>query len=283
MLIASFCFAIVGAFAKILSQNMPSIEVVFFRNFIGVILLFLTIFKYPIRQKGGKYKLLFFRGFAGLVGLLSFFYNIAHMPLADAMTFSRTSPIWTALFAYWFLNERIGFKGWVAIGIGFLGMVFIMKPNGFMLEKTDITGIISGLSAGMAYTSVRELRKYYDTRVIVLAFMIIGTIFPAFFMLMSNYFYMEGLDFMEGVFVVPKGLSWFYILGLGAFAAMAQMFMTRAYGVAKAGIVGASSYAVILFSVIVGVMLGDNLPDLWGAFGIILVIIGGVLVANEKG
>ena len=75
---------------------------------------------------------------------------------------------------------------------------------------------------------------------------------------------------------------WGFILGLGASATVAQIYMTKAYGVTKAGIVGAVSYANILFSIIIGVMLGDSLPDFWGALGIILVIIGGILVAKEK-
>ncbi len=282
MLVASCFFAIVSAFAKILSREMPSIEVAFFRNIIGVLLVALTIYKVPIKQEGGKFWLLMFRGFVGLIGLLAFFYNIAHIPLADAMTFSRTSPIWTAIFAYWFLGEKIGKKGWIAVFIGFLGVVFIMKPNGLSFDKTDIIGIISGVAAGLAYTSVRDLRKYYDTRVIVLSFMIIGSIFPAILMWISTFYDIPSLDFMSGEFVWPQGISWLFVFGLGGFATLAQIYMTKAYGITKAGIIGASSYTVILFSIFVGVSLGDALPDFMGAFGIILVILGGVLVAVNK-
>jgi len=280
MLLASLFFAIVGAFAKILSHHMPSVEVVFFRNIISLVFVVVTVFKYPVKQTGGKLWLLLFRGIMGLLGVLAFFYNIAHISLADAMTFSRTSPIWTAIFAYIFLNEKIDKKGWFAIFIGFLGVVLIMKPNGLTFSKTDIIGVFSGVSAALAYTSVRELRKYYDTRVIVMSFMAMGSIFPALFMWISNYYEFASLDFISAKFVLPWGIMWLYILGLGAFAALAQIFMTKAYGVTKAGIVGASSYAVILFSIFVGVMLGDSLPDFIGAFGIMLVIIGGILVSK---
>jgi drug/metabolite transporter (DMT)-like permease len=280
MLTASLFFAIVGAFAKILSAHMPSVEVVFFRNFISFIFVVVTVFKYPIKQSGGKLWLLVFRGVMGLLGVLAFFYNIAHISLADAMTFSRTSPIWTAIFAYMFLNEKINKKGWIAIFIGFLGVILIMKPNGLTFSKTDIIGVFSGIAAALAYTSVRELRKYYDTRVIVMSFMGMGTIFPALFMWISNYYEVPSLDFISAKFVLPNGILWLYIVGLGAFAALAQIFMTKAYGVTKAGIVGASSYAVILFSIFVGVALGDSLPDFIGAFGIMLVIIGGILVSR---
>jgi len=280
MLLASLFFAIVGAFAKILSREMPSVEVVFFRNLISLLFVVSTIYKYPIKQSGGKPWLLFFRGLMGLLGVLAFFYNIAHISLADAMTFSRTSPIWTAIFAYMFLGERINKKGWVAIFIGFVGVVMIMKPNGLTFSKTDFIGLASGVLAALAYTSVRELRKYYDARIIVISFMFMGSLFPAIFMWISNFYQFPSLDFISAKFILPGGISWLYIVGLGGFAALAQIFMTKAYGTTKAGIVGASSYAVILFSIFVGVSLGDALPDFIGAFGILLVIIGGILVSK---
>ncbi|MDX1810061.1 MAG: DMT family transporter [Sulfurospirillaceae bacterium] len=282
MIMASAFFAVVGAFAKLLSREMPSIEVAFFRNLIGVVLILLSLYKSPIVQKGGKIYLLLFRGFAGLVGLLAFFYNIAHISLADAMTFSRTSPIWTAVFAYMFLGERVGKKGWIAIFIGFIGLVLIMKPSGPSFEKTDIIGLISGIAAALAYTSVRELRRYYDTRTIVLSFMIVGSVVPAILMWIASFYDIPYIGVISGKFVMPHALSWLYILFLGGFATLAQIYMTKSYGATKAGIAGASSYTVILFSILVGVSLGDALPDFVGTFGILLVILGGVLVAFHK-
>jgi len=280
MLIASFTFAIMGAFAKLSSQHMSSLEVVFFRNIIGVILIGISFLKMPVNQVGGKPFLLFFRGLMGFMALVAFFYNIAHISLADAMTFSRTSPMFTALLAFWFLKEKIGKKEVLALIVGFIGIIFIMKPNGLQLDLTDILGLLSGIGAALAYTSVKELKKYYDTRVIVMSFMLTGTIGPLLLMGFNDFLHVE---FLKASFVLPDLKMWIYIAGLGASATVAQIYMTKAYGIAKAGIVGAVSYANILFSLLLGVMLGDALPDLLGAFGIILVIIGGILVAKEKG
>lgn len=279
MLFASFCFAIMGAFAKELSTHMDSLEVVFFRNLVGVIFVGVTFFKIPVKQIGGKPLLLFFRGFMGFLALVAFFYNIAHISLADAMTFSRTSPMFTALLAFWFLKEKIGKKEIIALIIGFVGIVFIMKPNGLQLDLTDVLGLFSGIGAALAYTSVKELKKYYDTRVIVMSFMLIGTIGPLFLIAFNDFI---DVEFLKASFIVPDVKMWIYIIGMGASATIAQIYMTKAYGTTKAGIVGAVSYANILFSLIIGVMLGDALPDFIGAFGIILIIIGGILVAKEK-
>ena len=282
MLIASLLFAVMGAFAKLSSEYMSSLEVVFFRNIFGVILISITILKTPLKQKGGRPFLLFFRGFMGFVALLAFFYNIANIPLGDAMTFSKTSPIFTALFAYFLLNEKLSTRGWIGIFIGFIGIILITKPTGLTFSKTDILGIFSGIGAALAYTSVRELRNYYDTRAIVLSFMSVGTIGPLLLLLLSEYITIDALDFMLGEFVMPQAIAWIYIIGMGLFATFAQLYMTKAYGASKAGIVGAVSYTNILFSIMIGMILGDAFPDLWTSMGIILIVTAGLMAAKGK-
>lgn len=281
MLFASLMFAIMGAFAKLASAAMPSVEVVFFRNVFGVVLIGYAMLKAPPVQQGGRALLLFFRGFMGFVALLAFFYNIAHIPLGDAMTFSKTSPIFTAIFAWLFLKERLPPAAWLAVFVGFIGIVLITKPSGVTLSKTDWLGIFSGVGAALAYTSVRELKQFYDTRTIVLSFMVVGTVGPLLLMLLTPYL-PEALDFMTGAFVVPRGAEWVYVVGMGVFATMAQVYMTKAYGETKAGIVGAVSYANIVFAIAIGLLLGDALPDLLTTFGIILIILSGIAVARKK-
>jgi len=282
MLIASFTFAIMGAFAKLASAHMPSLEVVFFRNVAGVILIGLAILKKPLQSKGGKPFLLFFRGFMGFSALLAFFYNIAHIPLGDAMTFSKTSPIFTAIFAWMFLNEKLSIKAWGAVGIGFVGIVLITQPTGIGFSKYDLLGIFSGVGAALAYTSIRELKDYYDTRAIVLSFMGIGTLGPIILFLISPYLDFPELDFMLGTFVMPQGVVWFYVLGMGVLATISQVLMTKAYGETKAGIVGAVSYSNIVFSIAVGMLLGDSLPSFITFCGIALIIFAGLMVARAK-
>jgi len=282
MLIASFTFAIMGAFAKLASAHMPSLEVVFFRNIAGVILIGVAILKKPLQNKGGKPFLLFFRGFMGFSALLAFFYNIAHIPLGDAMTFSKTSPIFTAIFAWMFLNEKLSIKAWGAIGIGFVGIVLITQPTGIGFSKYDVLGIFSGVGAALAYTSIRELKDYYDTRTIVLSFMGIGTIGPVILFVISPYINFPELDFMLGTFVMPQGIVWFYVLGMGILATISQVLMTKAYGETKAGIVGAVSYSNIVFSILVGMLLGDSFPDIITVSGICLIIFAGIMVAKAK-
>jgi drug/metabolite transporter (DMT)-like permease len=282
MLFASFLFAIMGAFAKLASEPMSSLDVVFVRNICGGVFIGYALYKTPMVQKGGRPFLLFFRGLIGFSALLAYFYNIAHIPLGDAVTFSKTAPIFTAIFAWLFLNEKLTLSAWLAIAVGFCGILLITQPSGIGFTKYDILGIFSGIGAALAYTSIRELKNYYDTRMIVLSFTFVGTAGPIALFILSKYFYMSELDFMLGEFVMPSGVVWFYVIGLGSLGTLSQYYMTKAYGETKAGIVGAVSYTNIVFAILVGLMLGDALPSVVTTCGIALIIAAGIMVAKSK-
>lgn len=282
MLLASLLLAFTGAIAKELTQSMSSIEVVFFRNVFGVFLILFSIYKRPLDQIGGKTWLLIFRGTVGFLALLFFFYNIANIPLGEAMTFSKTSTIFTAIFAYIFIKEKMNFRAWVGVFIGFIGILFITKFDGSALDKTDWLGILCGAGAGLAYTSIRELRRFYDSRAIVLSFMSIGTVGPIILMAISEFYSNSTFDYIFAPFIMPDLKDVVFIISLGVVATYAQIFMTKAYGFAKAGIVATISYSNIPFAIMLGVLLGDQFPDIWIIIGIVLVVVSGLLVSNKK-
>ena len=110
----------------------------------------------------------------------------------------------------------------------------------------------------------------------------VGTIGPLILMGISEYIDFKELDFMFNRFVMPQGLMWVYIFFMGMLATLAQIYMTKAYGASKAGIVGTISYFNIIFSIILGaIFLGDNIPEFIKILGIIFIIISGILVARR--
>ncbi|MDQ7084113.1 MAG: DMT family transporter [Sulfurovum sp.] len=283
MLLASLSFAFMGGFAKTISQTLPPVEVTFFRNIFGVILVGFAIYKVPLKQKGGRPWLLFFRGSMGFSALLAYFYIMAHIPLGEAVTYNKTSPIFVAIFAYIFLNEKLHRSALLAIAIGFIGIVLIAQPQGGSFDKYDILGIFSGIGAALAYTSIRELRNYYDTRAIVMSFMLIGTIAPLFLMLITPYVTVsQDFDWMFAEFIMPQGIEWAYVTAVGIFATLSQLLMTKAYELTKAGIVGTISYSNIVFALIIGTFLGDPIPNFWTFLGIVLVVGSGLMVVLVK-
>ena len=284
MLLASLSFAVMGGFAKTVSEVLPPVEVTFFRNVFGVALVGFAIYKSPLKQVGGKPLLLLFRGTMGFVALLAYFYIIAFIPLGEAVTYNKTSPIFVAIFAYLFLNEKLNKWAIVAIVLGFIGMAAISLPaEGASFSKYSMLGIFSGVGAALAYTSIRELRQYYDTRAIVMSFMGVGTIAPLLLMAASPYIEPpKYLEFMFDEFVMPQGILWLYLTIMGLSATASQVLMTKAYEYTKAGIVGTISYSNIVFALIIGVALGDPIPTPLKVLGIILVIISGLIVALVK-
>ncbi len=281
MLLASLLFAFTGGFAKELSAYMSSIEIVFFRNFTGAIIILFAIYKVPLKQKGGRPFLLFIRGFVGFCALLMYFYNIAHIPLAEAMTFNKISPIFTAIFSYILLKEQLSNLAWLGVFVGFIGVLFITGFDLTSLDKTDWLGIFSGIGAGLAYTSIRELRKYYESRAIVLSFMLVGTIGPIILLSIGEFYSSVSFDWILGKFIMPTGIAWLLILGLGIFATFSQIYMTKAYSLAQGGIVGTISYSNIIFSIIIGMILGDIFPSFMILIGIGFIILSGILVTKK--
>jgi drug/metabolite transporter (DMT)-like permease len=283
MLLASLSFAFMGGFAKSVSQILPPVEVTFFRNIFGVLIVGFSIYKSPLKQIGSKPLLLLFRGSMGFVALLAYFYIMAYIPLGEAVTYNKTSPLFVALFAWLFLKEKLHISALFAIILGFVGIVLVAKPDGFAFDRYDMLGIFSGMGAALAYTSIRELRKYYDTRAIVMSFMGVGSIAPLILMLIAPHIEVpKSLDWMFASFVMPSGIVWLYVACVGVFATISQVLMTKAYEYTKAGIVGTISYSNIVFATIIGVILGDPIPDFWTILGIILVIASGLIVALIK-
>lgn len=282
MLIASLLFAGTGALSKILSSELSSIEIVFFRNIIGLGLIIWMIYKRPLHQAGGRFWLLAFRGIIGTIGLYAFFYNIAHIDLATAFTFSKTSPIFTALLAAFIFKERLSYLGWFAIFIGFIGILFIIEPT-LGVSKDEYIGLLSGIGAALAYTSIRGLRKHYDTRAIVLSFMLCGSAIPLLSMIIGSFYYKPDLDFLISPFVMPSLTSWVMVIVMGLLATGFQIYLTKAYAASKkAGVVAAVGYSDVVFSMIFGLILGDALPDAWAFLGIGMIIGAGILVARER-
>jgi drug/metabolite transporter (DMT)-like permease len=226
--------------------------------------------------------LLFLRGFVGFLALLMYFYNIATIPLAEAITFSKTSPIFTAIFAYIFIKEKLSFQAWIGVFVGFIGIMFITGFDGTNLSKSDWLGILSGAGAGLAYTSIRELKNYYDTRAIVFSFMFIGTIGPIIIMILAEFYQSDTFDFILAPFTMPTTKDIFFIICMGVLATISQLSMTKAYSLAKGGIVGTIGYSIIIFSIILGMLLGDAFPSFFILTGIALIIFSGFLVSYTK-
>ncbi len=271
-----------GAFVKLVSKDLTAVQIVFYRNIVGVIFILSTILKSPLKNKGGRFGLLMFRGFIGVLSLYALYYNIGKIGLGESITFIQTSTIFVAIFSMIFLKEMLTIWGWLALALGFVGIVIIFQPDLGAGILPNILGIFNGIAAGAAYTSVRRLKSFYDTRSIVLSFMGWGLILPILSMLVYPYVNAPYLEFMVSPFNWPTGINWIWVFMVGITAMLGQIFVTKAYGNEKAGIVSTVGYINIPVSVVFGVLLGDQLPGLKIVLGIVFIIVSGVIISIRR-
>ena len=282
MLLAALGFSLMGGAAKLLKGSFGAGQLVFWRNFIGLIVLIAGFMIRPPVNKGGKLHLLIFRGMMGTTALYTLLYCILHIPLGTAMTYNLTSALFIAVFSFLLFREYHGRIVLLAVLLGFLGMLFIYKPAMHFPWYYHMAGLVSGITSALAYITVNRLAGYYDSRIIVLAFIGTGVLVPLVFMLIR---YIGNIPPGDVFFINwqwPSGIEWFYVIWLGLAALFGQYFVTKAYGADKAGIVSSIGYANIIFSVFLGMALGDPFPDWMSTLGILCIISSGVMISLFK-
>ncbi len=280
MLLSALISALNGAVAKILGDDMSALEIVFFRNLIGVAIILVMLRHTPPTLPGGKLHLLLLRGLFGFSAMILFFYTITVIPLGEAITLNKTSPLFVSVLAFFLMKEHLNRYGILALAIGFAGVLFITKPDGLTMGYAHFLGLLGGFFAACAYATIKTIRHIYDTRVIVLSFMGIGTLLPL--LLFASAPFVEAPDalaFLFPRFVWPGAAKlWMLIALMAVISTLSQWLLTKAYSLSKAGIVGAVSYTNIPFAVGFGIMLGDAFPDLSVWTGIAMIIAAGLLV-----
>jgi len=284
MLIGALISALNGALTKMLSQDMPALEIVFFRNLIGVGLILYALKHTIPTLSGGKFYMLIQRGILGFMAMILFFYTVTVIPLAEAITLNKTSPLFVAILAYYLLGEELSKKTAFSLFIGFLGIIFIVKPFGMDVSYEHFLGILGGFFAASAYTTIKKIKDIYDSRVIVLSFVGVGTILPAIlFFLALHVEVPQSIGFLFPTFVMPTTLTtWLLIIFMAIISTLSQWLLTKAYSNSNLSIIGVISYANIPFAVGFGWMLGDNFPDTLTWIGILFIILGGFLVGMKK-
>ena len=284
MLLSALISALNGAVAKVLSEDMSALEIVFFRNLIGVLIILFTLKHTAPSLKGGKFHLLFMRGFFGFSAMILFFYTITMIPLGEAITLNKTSPLFVSVLAYYLLHEHLSKRAIFALLIGFLGVVFITKPFGLTISYEHFLGILGGFFAAAAYATIKKIKDIYDTRVIMLSFMGAGTFFPLLLFMLTPWIDPpEYLSFLFAPFTIDYGIKVWLLIGfMSLISTLSQWFLTKAYSLSKASIIGVISYTNIPFAIGFGWMLGDAFPDFLTFLGIALIVLGGILVSRAK-
>lgn len=179
-----------------------------------------------------------------------------------------------------FVHERVSLRIWVAIFMGFGGILLISNPKSIDLSFFGfLIGIYSGIGAALAYLSIAELARNYDPRVIIGSLMLSGSILPLLTQCVSYESYPIALF---EPFVMPNLQEWGLIFGLGVVSTYAQIYLTKAYSLGNPPLIGAISYITIFMATLAGILLGDQVPHGFVVIGMILIACGGILAAFSR-
>lgn len=279
MLAASLTFSLMNACVKLLDSISP-MELIFFRHAITAIFIGIWWIFYPpnktkngqVRKKGGWLKL-FVRSLTGGLSMIALFYNIATISLGTASAFAQTMPIYIVLFTLIFTKDRIRLPTIFATILGFIGVICICDIHTKSLGIDNIiAGILNGIMMALAYMSLKDLKEYFAESSVIMGFALTMVFVGGIFMFID-------IPYLSG-FVIPNAREWVGIITLGILGTLGQMLLTRAFMLAPAGLISPLDYMRILWGVIFGSILGDELPNIITLTGIALIIISGILIAT---
>lgn len=244
-----------------LAGDLPAMQKSFFRNIVAAIVAFIVLVhkKEPIRIEKKQAPSLLLRSICGTIGIICNFYAIDHMNIADANMLNKLSPFFAIIMSYFILKEKANKVEWAAVGVAFIGTLFVAKPS-FSLEFLNaLIGIAGGLGAGMAYTYVRKLGK-------------LGAKGPVIVLCFSSFSCLVLLPFLIFQYQPMTGMQLFYLLLAGGFAAGGQLAITAAYTKAPAKEISVFDYSQVVFAAILGIVFLGQKPDLLSLVGYTIII-----------
>jgi len=266
MLVAAFFFACMGALVKVASTSFSSNEVVFYRSLFGllVILAITRVGHKPLATPIWGKQIV--RSLSGFGSLALFFYAIAHLPLAAAVTLNYTAPIFLAVLTLFYLRNDSKPMLIGAILVGFVGVALLLQPS-FSGDEwlAAVLGLVSGLLAGIVYLQITQLGRMGEPNWrTVFYFSLTCTVLSGGWMLLHDF----------------RPLHWDdlpLLLALGTSATLAQLAMTRAYSNGNPLVAGSLSYTTVVLASLVGILFWDEQLSPVSWLGIGLIIISGVV------
>lgn len=276
ILLAALLFSLMSLFVKLAGQRLPSLEIVLVRSIITLILSFALLYRRKIPIWGEHHLLLALRGIFGFAALSCFFYSVTQLPLAEATVIQFTNPVFTALFAAFFLGEKTSSKLWLSILLSFGGVLAITRPailfgqhagDGHIAPAVVALGLAGAMATGIAYVLVRKLASLENEMVIVFYFPLVAV--PGSALLLREW-------------IMPTPLEWLLLLGIGLTAQWGQIYLTRGMqhlAAAKATVV---LYSQLVFAATWGFLFLGQPPGLLTVAGAALVLAGSLLTARKS-
>lgn len=260
IILSAFCFSLMDMFVR-MSGDLPSIQKSFFRNIVAAVFGCILVLKEKdsFQWKKGSGKYLILRSLFGTLGILCNFYAIDHLALADASMLNKMSPFFVVIFSFLFLKEKVTAAQILLVMGAFGGSLFVVKPTVSNLDLIpSLIGLLGGLGAGAAYTMVRKLGT-------------IGVKGPFIVFFFSTFSCVVTLPWLIFDYHTMTLAQTVILLMAGLCAAGGQFAITAAYCYAPASEVSIYDYTKVIFSMILGFVMFQQIPDFYSWVGYIII------------
>lgn len=268
MLVAAALFSAMATFAGAAHRLDPGLSTVVTsagRSGVNLIALLLLGLPDPRRLWGDGRPALWVRGVLGAASLLTYFAALAWVGIGEAAFLNQTSAVWVAVLAPFVLGERTNRWTWLAVAGSMVGVGMLAQPRELPGDLPGrAAGLTSGLFAAGAYLSIRRASSTNPPVVIVFYFTLVATVVSL------------GLAFGLGVRWPRDPAVWGCLVGSGLAATFAQLVMTEAYRVGRAGPVAAAGAAGPLLNTLAGWAVLGQVPDARAGMGMAVLLVSGV-------
>ncbi len=269
MFISVCAFSLMDVIVK-WSDDYPVGQVLFFRGFCGIIPILFLIPKDRFLDFYKTERLLLHikRCLAGLIAIVSIFVALRNLPLATVVSISFASPIFTTIFSIFLLNEKVGFYRWLAVFVGFIGIIIISEPGFSSLNIYYIYPIIFCL--GLSYVAI-AIRKLSSTEPVWLI-----SFFFSFSILIFSFFS------LYQKWIMPSLIDLILLSFIGILGGIANLWLSQSYKFSEVSLVSPLKYLALVFAIVFGYFIWDEIPTIKTLMGALLVILSSFIIFRRE-
>ena len=267
MILSVLFFSLMDVLIKI-TYKFDVGQVMFSRALFGLIPIFFLIPKKQLKDfYKTKYKgLHFYRSFIGAIAMYAIFVGLRNLELAEVTSMAFSGPIWVVIFSILFLGEKIKAKRWIAVGLGFTGVLVISKPGFDNLNFYYIYPVIFTLGFAGVSIFIRRLTLLGEP-VYLIAF---------YFSVCSAIFGLFTLPF--GGWLMPSGYELGLLILIGLLGSIANLLLTKSYQLAEVSLTTPLKYLSLVFATIFGFYIFNEVPTIYTLYGASLIIISSAII-----
>ena len=264
-------FVTMGMLVKTLGPEMPSHQMVFYRNLLAAIIIFPLLMRGSglLEFKPQRLNMHLLRSTSGVLAMFCFFYALANIELADAMLLKLTGPLFIPIIAIFWIKEHVSLKTTCGILVGFAGVIIFLNPTG-EIQLAAVVGLIGGALAAFAKVTIRKMSDTEPTTRIIFYFALFGALISA-------------VPALSTELHIPTLRQWGYLILLGVVGTCGQFCLTQAYRLAPASQVVPFTYSSLLWASLAGWLFWAEIPSTQTLIGAGLIMTAGFILIYNKG